>query len=49
LVRLPYLLAGNSVVLKQDSEYFEHFYRDLTAWTHYIPVKSDLSDLKVVT
>jgi len=43
--RFPYLLAGNSVVLKQDSEYYEHFYGDLTAGVHYIPVKHDLSDL----
>nr|XP_015194498.1 PREDICTED: KDEL motif-containing protein 1 isoform X2 [Lepisosteus oculatus] len=43
--RLPYLLAGNSVVLKQDSIYYEHFYNDLKPWKHYIPFKSDLSDL----
>ena len=33
------------MVLKQDSEYYEHFYGDLTAGVHYIPVKHDLSDL----
>ncbi|MBN3307191.1 KDEL1 protein, partial [Amia calva] len=43
--RLPYLLAGNSVVLKHDSIYYEHFYIDLKPWEHYIPFKSDLSDL----
>nr|KAG5708979.1 hypothetical protein BaRGS_004618 [Batillaria attramentaria] len=43
--RLPYLLAGDSVVLKQDSEYYEHFYKRLTPWEHYIPFKRDLSDL----
>lgn len=43
--RLPYLLAGNSVVLKQDSTYYEHFYNELQPWKHYIPFKSDLSDL----
>lgn len=43
--RLPYLLAGNSVVLKQDSIYYEHFYNELQPWKHYIPFKSDLSDL----
>ena len=43
--RLPYLLAGGSVVFKQESKYFEHFYRDLKPWTHFIPVKTDLSDL----
>ncbi|XP_044864452.1 protein O-glucosyltransferase 2 isoform X1 [Mauremys mutica] len=43
--RLPYLLAGNSVVLKQDSFYYEHFYNELQPWKHYIPFKNDLSDL----
>ncbi|XP_060591882.1 protein O-glucosyltransferase 2-like [Ruditapes philippinarum] len=43
--RLPYLLAGDSVVLKQDSFYYEHFYKDLKPYVHYIPFKRDLSDL----
>ncbi|KAL8590612.1 hypothetical protein ACOMHN_011048 [Nucella lapillus] len=43
--RFPYLLAGDSVILKQDSEYYEHFYKRLSPWKHYIPVKHDLSDL----
>lgn len=43
--RLPYLLAGDSVVLKQDSGYYEHFYKQLRPWEHYIPVKADLTDL----
>lgn len=43
--RLPYLLVGDSVVLKQDSIYYEHFYHELQPWKHYIPVKKDLSDL----
>ena len=43
--RVPYLLAGDSVVLKQDSPYYEHFYHDLRPWVHYIPFKRDLSDL----
>ncbi|TRY91845.1 hypothetical protein DNTS_027194 [Danionella cerebrum] len=43
--RLPYLLAGDSVVLKQDSVYYEHFYSQLQPWVHYIPFKADLSDL----
>nr|XP_005994557.2 PREDICTED: KDEL motif-containing protein 1 [Latimeria chalumnae] len=43
--RLPYLLAGDSVVLKQDSSYYEHFYNELQPWVHYIPFKRDLSDL----
>lgn len=43
--RFPYLLAGNSVVFKQDSPFYEHFYRSLISNEHYIPFKRDLSDL----
>ncbi|OCT95405.1 protein O-glucosyltransferase 2 [Xenopus laevis] len=43
--RMPYLLAGNSVILKQDSLYYEHFYNELQPWKHYVPFKRDLSDL----
>ncbi len=43
--RLPYLLAANSLVLKQDSEYYEHFYKDLKPYEHYVPFKSNLADL----
>lgn len=35
--RFPYLLAGNSVVLKQDSPYYEFFYRNLKPYEHFIP------------
>jgi len=43
--RFPYLLAGDSVVLKQDSTYYEHFYKELQPDVHYVPFKRDLSDL----
>ncbi|KAK8382921.1 hypothetical protein O3P69_011463 [Scylla paramamosain] len=43
--RLPYLLGGSSVVLKQDSPYYEFFYHELKPNVHYIPFKRDLSDL----
>jgi len=43
--RLPALLAGNSVVLKQQSDYYEHFYKALQPWVHFVPLKRDLSDL----
>ncbi|XP_063700776.1 protein O-glucosyltransferase 2-like [Culicoides brevitarsis] len=43
--RFPYLLAGDAVVFKQDSPYYEHFYKKLTPMEHYIPIKRDLSDL----
>lgn len=35
--RFPYLLAGNSVVLKQESQFYEHFYRKLTRYEHFVP------------
>ena len=43
--RLPYLLAGDALVLKQESQFYEHFYKDLKPFEHYIPFKRDLSDL----
>lgn len=43
--RFPYLLAGDSLVFKQESEYYEHFYNELEPWVHYVPVKRNLSDL----
>lgn len=43
--RYPYLLAGDSVVFKQESRFYEHFYQQLVPMEHYIPVKADLSDL----
>ncbi|XP_030561243.1 protein O-glucosyltransferase 2-like [Drosophila novamexicana] len=43
--RLPYLLAGGSLVLKQDSPYYEHFYSKLVPYKHFVPIKRDLSDV----
>lgn len=43
--RLPFLLVGDSVVLKQESPYYEHFYQDLIPNIHYVPIKKDLSNL----
>ncbi|CAG2166227.1 unnamed protein product, partial [Oppiella nova] len=43
--RLPYLLAGNSLVFKQDSSYYEFFYNLLEPYVHYIPVHKELNDL----
>jgi hypothetical protein len=43
--RFPYLLAGDALVFKQNSKYYEHFYKQLEPGEHYIPFKSDLSDL----
>ena len=43
--RFPYLMSSDSLVMKQDSIYYEYFYRDLLPWQHYIPLRSDLSDV----
>lgn len=43
--RFPFLLAGGSLVFKQTSKYYEHFYNELIPYEHFIPVKEDLSDL----
>ncbi|KAG7196700.1 hypothetical protein KM043_016030 [Ampulex compressa] len=43
--RFPYLLAGDALVLKQGSKYYEYFYKELLPGHHYLPVKKDLSDL----
>ena len=42
---MPYLLGGDALVMKQDSVYYEHFYKDMVPYRHYIPIKNDLSDL----
>lgn len=33
------------MVFKQESEYYEHFYNELTPWIHYIPINRNLSNL----
>ena len=43
--RFGQLLCYNSVVLKVEAAYAEHFYKDLVAWRHYVPIRADFSDL----
>ena len=38
--RLQALLLSNSLVLKQESEYVEYYYRALRRWEHYVPIMS---------
>ncbi len=38
-------LLSDSVVFMHESEYGHWFYEALIPWIHYVPVKSDLSDL----
>lgn len=43
--RLKLLLASGRVVFIQDRVHHEFFFKDLIPWVHYVPVKSDFSDL----
>lgn len=43
--RLKFLLFMKRPLLIVDRNYLEYFYKDLIPYTHYIPVKMDLSDL----
>ncbi len=43
--RFPFLMAGGSLIFKQASGYYEHFYKLLVPWQHYIPIDADLDDL----
>ncbi|XP_028655240.1 protein O-glucosyltransferase 3 isoform X1 [Erpetoichthys calabaricus] len=43
--RFPYLMLGNSLILKQESSYYENFYIHLKAGKHYVALREDLSDL----
>ncbi|XP_061105078.1 protein O-glucosyltransferase 3 [Conger conger] len=43
--RFPYLMLGDSLVLKQASPYYEHFYTQLQSGKHYVPVQRSLFDL----
>lgn len=43
--RFGTLLCYNSVVIKIEPKYVDYFYYDLKPWTHYVPIRDDLSDL----
>jgi hypothetical protein len=43
--RFSQLLCFNSVVVKVQPQYEDHFYPDLVPWKHYVPVRFDLADL----
>ena len=42
--RFPFLMVADSLVMKQDSKYYEHFYKEMKEWEHYVPLKHDLTD-----
>ena len=39
-------LFSNSVILKQDSDAIQWYYRALIPYVHYVPIKHDLEDLQ---
>jgi Glycosyl transferase family 90 len=43
--RFSTMLCYNSLAIKVEPEYADHFFFDLVPWKHYVPVKNDLSDL----
>ncbi len=43
--RVPALLHGGSLLVKQASHYLEHFYDDLRAGEHFVEFRADNSDL----
>jgi hypothetical protein len=42
--RVPNLLAGSSLLLKQKSQYYEHFYHLMEPGKHFIELREDLTD-----
>ena len=44
--RLSFQLVTQTIPLKVESTKIEYFYEDLKPWVHYVPIKSDFSDLK---
>ena len=43
--RIPYLMGGGSLILKQDSQFYEHFYSQLQPYVHYVPIRADVTDV----
>lgn len=43
--RFPFLLFGGSLILKQASNYYEHFYSTLANGSHFLALRRDLEDL----
>jgi EGF-domain serine glucosyl/xylosyltransferase len=44
--RFEQLLSGNSLIMKADSDSIEFYYGGLLPNVHYVPVKTDMSDLE---
>mmetsp|Transcript_31010 Transcript_31010/g.45846 ORF Transcript_31010/g.45846 Transcript_31010/m.45846 type:complete len:344 (-) Transcript_31010:84-1115(-) len=43
--RMPIVAALGSTIVKQETKYFEHWYREFIPWKHYVPMADDFSDL----
>jgi len=46
--RMPAVAALGSTIVKQDSDFMEHWYREFLPWQHYVPMANDFSDLAEV-
>ena len=44
--KLPILMLGELVVLIPENASYQWFHKELQAWTHFVPIKSDFSDLR---
>ena len=44
-LRVPWILLSNSILIKQDSENIQWFYNGMKRNVHYMPFKSDVSDV----
>jgi hypothetical protein len=38
-------MGAGSIIFKQESPYYEHFYPQLKPWVDYVPFKRDASDI----
>jgi len=43
--RVPWMMLGGFVILRQESPQHQWFYSEMKPWVHYVPVAHDLSDL----
>lgn len=44
--RCRWMLLSNSVLLKVEGAFEQWYYKAMIPWKHYVPIKSDLSDLE---
>ena len=43
--RVPWILLSDSVLLMVESNSRDWFYDNLKPWVHFVPIRSDFSDL----